>query len=58
MGNLKVSDDMWMVIVGGVVGGEPGSRNQSPSISRCRQSGQSFSVLIWANPLTEPAARG
>ena len=59
MGNSKVSDGMWMVIVGGgVVGREPGSRNQSPGISRRRQSGQSFSILIWANPLTEPAARG
>lgn len=57
MGDLKVNDDMWMVIGVGV-GGEPGSGNQSLSISRCRQSKQSFSFLIWANPLTEPAAKG
>ena len=57
MGDLKVNDDMWMVIGVGV-GGEPGSGNQSLSISRCRQSEQSFSFLIWANPLTEPAAKG
>lgn len=56
MGDLKVND-MW-VVIGVGVGGEPGSGNQSLSISRCRQSEQSFSFLIWAKPSRSQQPRG
>lgn len=46
------------MVIGMGVGREPGSGNQSLCISRRRQNRQSFSFLIWANPLTEPAAEG